>query len=158
MSLTVRIKEIDSNEYADVEIPTEWKDMTLEWYVDLLQIIKKHTKAAETKEKYLEEAYIDSEFYEKIIEDAEFFNETLLNQDIFSFIYPQHNYYDTKFLKTYKLKTSLNPRKLQFKTDNPGKQIIKGTYAKEYDFFGQSYGIHQKYFALDMSLMIDDFE
>jgi len=86
MSLTVRIKEIDTNEYADVEIPTEWKDMTLEWYVDLLQIIKKHTKAAETKEKYLEEAYIDSEFYEKIIEDTEFFNETLLNQDIFSFI------------------------------------------------------------------------
>lgn len=80
------------------------------------------------------------------------------DQNVFSYIYPKHNYYDTKFIKTYNLKTSLNPKKLKFKTDNPGKQIIKGTYAKEYDFFGQAYGIHQKYFKLDMSAMIDDFE
>ena len=86
MSLTVRIKEIDTNEYADIEIPTEWKDMTVQWYTDLLQIIKKHTKSAELKENYIEETYKDNDYYEKILQDAEFENEMLLNQDIFSYV------------------------------------------------------------------------
>jgi len=86
MSLTVRIKEIESNEYADIEIPTDWKDMTVQWYTDLLQIIKKHTKSAELKENYIEETYKDNDYYEKILQDAEFENEMLLNQDIFSYV------------------------------------------------------------------------
>lgn len=86
MSLTVRIKEIKTDTWIDVDIPTQWEDMTLEWYTDLLQIIQKHTTSNELKENHLKKTYEESEFYDKIIKDAEFMNEVLLNQDIFAFL------------------------------------------------------------------------
>ena len=46
---------------------------------------------------------------------------------------------------------------LEFKKDDPGKQIITGTYAEKYDFWDQAYKSWRSY-QLDMSTMGELFE
>ena len=49
--------QIQENKY---EIPTEWKDITLEWWCGLYTIIKKHTKMeVDEKEKNIKEEKLE---------------------------------------------------------------------------------------------------
>ena len=74
----------------------------------------------------------------------------------FEFVYPHHHYHDTALKRVYRIKTNLKPY-LEFKKDDPGKQIITGTYAEKYDFWDQAYKSWRSY-QLDMSTMAELFE
>jgi hypothetical protein len=57
------------------EIPTEWKDITLEWWCGLYTIIKKHTKIASDDE--------NNEVKEKKLEEVEVLR---MNRDVFKYL------------------------------------------------------------------------
>jgi hypothetical protein len=57
------------------EIPTEWKDITLEWLCGLYTIIKKHTKIASDDE--------NNEVKEKKLEEVEVLR---MNRDVFKYL------------------------------------------------------------------------
>ena len=57
------------------EIPTEWKDITLEWWCGLYTIIKKHTKITADDE--------NNEVKEKKLEEVEVLR---MNRDVFKYL------------------------------------------------------------------------
>jgi len=84
MSITISIKT--QGESADVVIPTEWKDITLNHWAELSTIIQKHQKNSELKKTSLTEKYSDFDNLDKIIKDVEFVDNVSLNKDIFCFL------------------------------------------------------------------------
>lgn len=55
MSITVNLKQGDKN--RDVVIPTEWSDMTVEYWGGMANIIKQHYDKAQLRKAALDEDY-----------------------------------------------------------------------------------------------------
>mgnify|MGYP003645664261 CR=1 FL=1 len=83
MSITIEITQ--NNESLDLKIPTEWKDMTVEYWGKLSTIITKHQKSSELKKESHRDKYSEYKDLDKILKDVEFYDSLLLNQDIFCF-------------------------------------------------------------------------
>ena len=58
MSITISLKQGEEN--RDVIIPTEWTDMTLEYWCGMYMVIKKHQDLADIKKEKKEKAKNDS--------------------------------------------------------------------------------------------------
>ena len=86
MSITISIKQETDKEGVVFDIPTEWKDITLEYWAKLATIISKHQKKSELKKNSHIERFAESEDLEKIIKDVEFLDTLALNRDIFCFL------------------------------------------------------------------------
>ena len=84
MSITISIKS--GNDFADISIPTEWKDITLDYWSRLAAIIAKHQKNTELKKESRREQYADAFDLDKILDDVEFLDGLALNKDIFMFL------------------------------------------------------------------------
>ena len=84
MSITIRVTQ--NEEWIDFDVPTEWKDITIEYWAKLSMIIKTHQKNSELKKESHQERYGDFEDIEKILEDVEFVDNLSLNKDIFCFL------------------------------------------------------------------------
>ena len=86
MSITINIKKFSEAEGLDITIPTEWKDIKLDYWAKLATIISKHQKNTELKKTSHRERYSESEDLEKIIQDVEFVDSIGLNRDIFCYL------------------------------------------------------------------------
>tara|TARA_R100001443_G_scaffold23563_2_gene35712 strand:+ start:4527 stop:5213 length:687 start_codon:yes stop_codon:yes gene_type:complete len=83
MSITISITQ--NNESADVTIPTEWKDITVDYWGRLSTIIAKHQEKSELKKTSHKERYADADDLDKILQDIDFIDSIALNKDIFCF-------------------------------------------------------------------------
>ena len=84
MSITIRLHE--NKEWIDVEVPTEWKDITVSYWAELASIINSHVKENELKKNHYKEKFEGEKDLEKMMRDVEFIDEVRLNRDIFCFI------------------------------------------------------------------------
>ena len=84
MSITVRITE--EGEWADFEVPTEWKDMSVSYWAELTSIINKHQEKNKLKKNHYEDKYEGEADLDKILGNIEIVDEVRLNGDIFAFI------------------------------------------------------------------------
>tara|TARA_R100001463_G_scaffold122830_1_gene179415 strand:- start:802 stop:1488 length:687 start_codon:yes stop_codon:yes gene_type:complete len=84
MSITIRLKE--NEEWLDLEIPTEWKDITVSYWAELTSIISKHQKDNDLKKNHYKEKFEGEKDMKKLLSDIEFLDEMKLNRDIFAFI------------------------------------------------------------------------
>ena len=84
MSITISLKEGGNS--VDVEIPTEWEDMTLQYWADLSSIINKHKDRNKVKNDYIIDQHEENEQLNELIEDISFVDEVNLNTEIFSYI------------------------------------------------------------------------
>jgi hypothetical protein len=83
MSITISITQ--NKESVDVTIPTEWKDITVDYWGRLSTIIAKHQEKSELKKTSHKERYADADDLDKILEDIDFIDTISLNKDIFCF-------------------------------------------------------------------------
>lgn len=83
MSITINLKSqfID----VDVDIPTEWSDMTVEYWVGLASILSKNQSNSKLKNDYIIEKYEEDNRLDEILKDATFFDELKLNKELFSY-------------------------------------------------------------------------
>ena len=90
MSIVISLKQ--GSEIKDVEIPTEWKDMTLEYWCGMTTIIKSHFDRANLRKNHLENKEKGDEinhtldyleFSERQLED---FQNIQLNKDLFGYM------------------------------------------------------------------------
>lgn len=89
MSITVTLKQ--GKDKRDVDIPTEWSDMTVEYWGGMANIIKKHYDKAQLKKAALEEDYKKQDTDASAFTDmGEYdFNEyelLKLNTDLFAYV------------------------------------------------------------------------
>jgi len=84
MSVTIAIKY--QNDEMDVVIPTQWEDITLEYWTEICSIVNKHKKSTELKKEHHSEKYSESNDLDRILEDVEFIDNISLNKDIFCFM------------------------------------------------------------------------
>lgn len=92
MSLTISITH--QGQSHDVEIPTEWKDMTVDWWGGLTVVIKKHLDAAKLRKNALSEKSDPvkddkpelDEYLHFDKKQLEIFQEMRLNRDIFMYL------------------------------------------------------------------------
>lgn len=83
MSITISITQ--NNESSDVTIPTEWKDITVDYWGRLSTIIAKHQEKSELKKTSHKDRYADADDLDKILQDIDFIDSIALNKDIFCF-------------------------------------------------------------------------
>tara|TARA_R110000751_G_scaffold3658_2_gene17398 strand:+ start:964 stop:1650 length:687 start_codon:yes stop_codon:yes gene_type:complete len=84
MSVTIRIKEGEN--WVDIDIPTEWKDISVSYWAELTSIINKHQERNTLKKNHHYDKYKDESYLEKMIGDIEILDEIRLNSEIFSFV------------------------------------------------------------------------
>ena len=91
MSITVSLKQ--GEESRDVIIPTEWTDMTLEYWCGMYMVIKKHQDLADLKkgekEKEKEKESVDEYWLKQIAEKEdvlEKLDNVRLNKDLFAYM------------------------------------------------------------------------
>ena len=84
MSVTIRIKEGEN--WVDIDIPTEWKDISVAYWAELTSIINKHQERNTLKKNHHYDKYKDESYLEKMIGDIEILDEIRLNSEIFSFV------------------------------------------------------------------------
>lgn len=88
MSIVISLKQGD--EQRDVTIPTEWKDMTLEYWCGMTTIIKSHFDRAKlirnSQNKKQEEIDHTVEYLEFLDNQLEDFQNIKLNKDLFGYM------------------------------------------------------------------------
>ena len=90
MSITINLKQGDEN--RDVIIPTEWTDMTLEYWCGMYMVIKRHQDLADLKndKKKKDEKESADEYWMKQMAEKEDllekFDNVRLNKDLFAYM------------------------------------------------------------------------
>jgi hypothetical protein len=84
MSITISIKQ--GQDVMDIDIPTEWKDINIEYWGKMNTIITSHQEKSELKKNYYKDKELDLDIIENTLSDIEFKDGIALNKDIFSFI------------------------------------------------------------------------
>ena len=86
MSVTISITK--DNKSVDIDIPTEWKDVTVKYWAEMASIISSHQKSLEDETKgHLEENEAKPDVnITAILNDAEIVDTLKLNRDIFCYI------------------------------------------------------------------------
>ena len=84
MSITISIKQ--GKDVMDIDIPTEWKDINIEYWGKMNTIITSHQEKSELKKNYYKDKELDLDIIENTLSDIEFKDGIALNKDIFSFI------------------------------------------------------------------------
>ena len=88
MSIVISLKQGD--ELRDVTIPTEWKDMTLEYWCGMTTIIKSHFDKAKlrrnSKNKKQEEIDHTLEYLDFVDNQLEDFQNIQMNRDLFGYM------------------------------------------------------------------------
>lgn len=84
MSITISIKQ--GQDVMDIDIPTEWKDINIEYWSRMNTIITSHQKKSELQKNYYKDKELDLDIIENTLSDIEFKDGIALNKDIFSFI------------------------------------------------------------------------
>jgi len=85
MSITINLKNQDGSG-VDINIPTEWKDMSLSYWADLASIMKKHEQTSKAKNDYIAEKHQENDNIDSLLKDISFVDEMRLNTDIFGYI------------------------------------------------------------------------
>ena len=90
MSITISLKQGDEN--RDVVIPTEWTDMTLEYWCGMYMVIKRHQDLADLKndkKKKDEKESADEYWLKQMVEKEDLlekFDNVRLNKDLFAYM------------------------------------------------------------------------
>jgi len=90
MSITISLKQ--GEEKRDVVIPTEWTDMTLEYWCGMYMVIKKHQDLADLKKdkkKKDEKESADEYWWKQMAEKEDLlekFDNVRLNKDLFAYM------------------------------------------------------------------------
>ena len=83
MSITINIKSQFRD--IDVDIPTEWSEMSVDYWVGLSSIIRENQSNNKLKNDSLLENHEENERIDEILAEASFFDEIKLNKDIFCY-------------------------------------------------------------------------
>ena len=90
MSITISLKQ--AGEERDVVIPTEWTDMTLEYWCGMYMVIKKHQDLADLKndkKKKDKKDSVDEYWWKQMAEKEDLlekFDNVRLNKDLFAYM------------------------------------------------------------------------
>jgi len=84
MSLTISLKQGDDS--VDFDVPTDWSDMTLEYYAGISNVIHSHQEKAQLKENSILERYKDDPTIDEIMGNVKIMDNVRLNSDLFCYM------------------------------------------------------------------------
>jgi hypothetical protein len=84
MSITINIKSQSRD--VDVDIPTEWSEMSIDYWVGLSSVIRENQSNNKLKNDSLLENHEENERLDEILTEVAFFDELKLNKDIFCYV------------------------------------------------------------------------